>query len=107
MKDSMRNFRLPFKQWSSGSGRKILDRLIRGEASLPNVEAELRLPFWEVILIERAVWRFKKRRGSSVSAPQRSRAVRDLADELDVFRTGNSPSNELLEGLESDSFKGK
>lgn len=105
--DTMKNSRLPFKQWSSAAGRKILGRLIRGDASLMDVEDELDLPCWEVNLIDRALSRLKKLLGRSVSARKLSRAASDLADELDFFRTGESPSEDLQQRLDSDSFKGK
>jgi uncharacterized protein YjbI with pentapeptide repeats len=101
----------PFKTWSSPTGIRLLRRLLRREVSLGDVERDLHLPGWELVLINRAIWRPKRRRRSDRGGSANvTRAVRALAEELDVFRTGSSPSAELLDRLhqiDETDFQGR
>ena len=93
-----------FKRWSTRTGVATLLGILRRELS---VEAATRLPgirSYEILNIQRAMWRPRRPRGKR---PRHGMAsARRLAEELDVMREGDF-NYDYLERLDDDRFLGQ
>ncbi len=95
----------PFKYWRSKAGSSILDGVLRAGCSTEEAR-DLDLPDYEWTLINSAIKSLQKRRKRS-DARSHARERRRLVTELDAFRKGSAPTEDILERLDDPNFSGK